>query len=203
MVWSIAASCSSRSESNYSKNPYFYPDSIELERKEKDVYLREGEMSPLKVEDKTLFQGLSYFPPDERFVVKARFEALPETDTLILQTSDRDQRPMLRAGYLYFALGKDTCRLTALRAIGVEGRMQRELFVPFKDATNGTDTYRAGRYVNVRIPASGQPYIVDFNRAFNPYCAYNEEYSCPLVPLENVLPVRIEAGEKIFFRPRP
>lgn len=181
---------------------YFQPDTILLERKEKDLYWREGEASPLKAEDKALFQGLVYFAPNQQYCVEARFEGLLRQDTVRLQTSDNELRTMLRAGYLHFAIGKDSCRLTAFRYTGVEGRMQQGYFVPFKDATNGTDTYRPGRYVDVRIPIAGEPYIIDFNRAFNPYCNYNEDYSCPLVPQENILSVRIEAGEKIFFHPR-
>jgi uncharacterized protein (DUF1684 family) len=188
------------------KNRYFQPDSIALERKAKDQYWREGDASPLRAEDKALFQGLAYFPMSGDYCVQARFEAFAVQDTVRLQTSDNELRTMLRAGYLYFLLGKssakDSCRLTAYRYTGVEAKMQRGYFVPFKDATNGTDTYRPGRYVDVEIPRTGEPFVVDFNRAFNPYCNYNEDYSCPLVPQENILPVRIEAGEKVFFHPR-
>lgn len=196
------ASCQPHNAPSRSTNPYFQPDTILLERKEKDIYWREGDASPLKPEDKALFQGLSYFTPNELYCVEARFEELSRQDTVRLQTSDNEIRTMLRAGYLHFLIGKDSCRLTAFRYTGVEGRMQQGYFVPFKDATNGTDTYRPGRYVDVQIPSKGNPYIVDFNRAFNPYCNYNEDYSCPLVPQENILVVRIEAGEKIFFHPR-
>ena len=185
-----------------SKNPLFHQDSILLERKAKDVYWREGEASPLRAEDKALFQGLSYFAPDPDYCLPARFEAFPNQDTVRILTNDNEVRLMLRAGRIHFAIGKDSCRLTAYRYTGLEGKMQRGYFVPFKDATNGTDTYRPGRYVDVETPSADFPYVLDFNRAFNPYCNYNDEYSCPLVPAENILAVRIEAGEKIFFHPR-
>ncbi|MCU0427307.1 MAG: DUF1684 domain-containing protein [Candidatus Kapabacteria bacterium] len=198
----VVAACERQNKPQSSINPYFKPDTILLERKEKDTYWREGEASPLKAEDKALFQGLTYFAPNERYCVEARFEALLQQDTVRLQTSDNELRTMLRAGYFYFRIGEDSCRLTAFRYTGVEGKMQHGYFVPFKDATNGTDTYRPGRYIDVAVPLGNTPYILDFNRAFNPYCNYNEDYSCPLVPQENILAVRIEAGEKVFFHPR-
>ncbi len=193
-------SCGRSQEST--KNPYFHQDSVLLERKAKDMYWREGEASPLPAADKSLFQGLSYFAPSADYCLLARFEAFPNQDTVRILTNDNEVRLMLRAGRIHFVIGKDSCRLTAYRYTGLEGKMQRGYFVPFKDATNGTDTYRPGRYVDVEIPSAGLPYILDFNRAFNPYCNYNDEYSCPLVPAENILTVRIEAGEKIFFHPR-
>lgn len=184
-------------------NVYFNADSVQAVRQAKDRYWREGEASPLKAEDKALFQGLAYFPPTADFCVPARFEEFAEADTARLQTSDNELRPMVRAGRFHFRAGGDSCVLTAYRYVGVEGKMQTGYFVPFKDATNGTDTYRLGRYLDVAPPrAPNEPYILDFNYAFNPYCNYNEDYSCPLTPRENILTVAIEAGEKIFFRPR-
>ncbi len=184
------------------KNPYFQPDSIVQERVAKDRYWREGEASPLRAEDKALFQGLSYFPPNPEYCIVARFESLPTQDTVRILTNDNEVRLMLRVGRLHFIVGKDSCHLTAYRYTGLEGKMQRGYFVPFKDATNGTDSYRPGRFLDVDIPRANEPFILDFNRAFNPYCNYNEDYSCPLVPQENTLAVRIEAGEKVFFHPR-
>jgi hypothetical protein len=185
-----------------SKKAYFQPDSIAQERKAKDQYWREGETSPLRAEDKALFQGLTYFPPNADYCIVARFEGFPSQDTVRILTNDNEVRLMLRTGRLHFTIGKDSCHLTAFRYTGVEGKMQRGYFVPFKDATNGTDTYRPGRFIDVDIPRPNDSLVVDFNRAFNPYCNYNEEYSCPLVPQENILAVRIEAGEKVFFHPR-
>jgi uncharacterized protein len=184
-----------------STNAYFQPDSIVAQRLEKDKYWREGETSPLVKDDKELFQGLTYFPPSEPYCVVARFEVFLKADTVRVQTSDNETRDMLRSGRAYFLIGKDSCALTAYRYTGIEGKMQQGYFVPFKDASNGTDTYRPGRYVE-GIPLGANGILLDFNRAYNPYCNYNEQFSCPLVPRENVLAVKIEAGEKIFFHPR-
>ncbi|MBD1207222.1 MAG: DUF1684 domain-containing protein [Ignavibacteria bacterium] len=196
----VLASCKGSEPSG--KNPYFQPDSIAQERVAKDRYWREGENSPLRKEDKALFQGLAYFAPNPEYCIAARFESLPTQDTVRILTNDNEVRLMLRVGRLHFVVGKDSCHLTAYRYTGLEGKMQRGYFVPFKDATNGTDSYRPGRFLDVEIPRANKPFILDFNRAFNPYCNYNEEYSCPLVPQENILAVRIEAGEKVFFHPR-
>ena len=200
---SLALSCDRPAARTAAANAYFNPDSVQSVRQAKDRYWREGESSPLKAEDKALFQGLTYFPPSADFCVSARFEEFAHADTARLQTSDNELRPMLRAGRLHFSVRGDSCVLTAYRYVGMEGKMQTGYFVPFKDATNGTDTYRAGRYLDVAPPRSaGEPYILDFNYAFTPYCNYNDDYSCPLTPRENILTVAIEAGEKIFFRPR-
>lgn len=186
---------------NTAQNQYFQPDSILAERVAKDTFWREGETSPLTPTDKELFQGLSYFAPREEFCVVARLELAPKTDTVQMQTSDNELRTMIRSGRAYFLLGKDSCALSVYRYTGIEGKMQQGYFVPFKDATNGTDTYRPGRYVE-GIPIRASEVLLDFNRAYNPYCNYNEQYSCPLVPRENVLPISILAGEKIYFHPR-
>jgi uncharacterized protein len=200
----FCASCTKNRPAS-STNTYFQPDSIAALRIEKDKYWREGESSPLTKNDKELFQGLTYFPPSESYCVIARFEVFATADTVRLQTSDNEVRDMLRSGRAYFVIGKDSCALTAYRYTGIEGKMQQGYFVPFKDATNGTDTYRPGRYVEgVALAASqgANGLLLDFNRAYNPYCNYNEQFSCPLVPQENVLVAKIEAGEKIFFHPR-
>jgi uncharacterized protein len=201
------ASCG-KTEPTGSKS-YFHADSIAGERKEKDAYFREGEGSPLTAEDKRLFQGLTYFLPSEMYCVLARFERFVKADTVTLQSTDsNDPRRMLRVGILHFVLestitrSKDSCRLTAYRYTGIEAKMQRGYFVPFKDATNGTDSYRPGRYLDIPAASNDAAFVVDFNRAYNPFCNYNEQFSCPIVPQENVLAVKIEAGEKVFFHSR-
>ncbi len=207
IAWCIVlfgSSACKKNEGNASQsihNQYFQPDSILAERVAKDTFWREGETSPLPAKDKELFQGLQYFPPSAELCVLARLELSPKPDTVQMQTSDNELRTMLRSGRVFFAIGKDSCALAVYRYTGIEGKMQQGYFIPFKDATNGTDTYRPGRYVE-GVPLGAASILLDFNRAYNPYCNYNEEYSCPLVPRENIVPVKIEAGEKIYFHPR-
>lgn len=203
LVGVLMVSCNKKqdSSSEATTNAYFQPDSILAERQQKDRFWKEGETSPLTQADKDLFQGLTYFAPSSQYCILARLEIYPKPDTVRVQTSDNELRTMLRSGRAYFLLGKDSCVLTVYRYTGIEGKMQQGYFVPFKDATNGVDTYRPGRYVE-GIPIGANGLLLDFNRAYNPYCNYNDQYSCPLVPRENTLSVKIEAGEKIFFHAR-
>jgi hypothetical protein len=101
---------------------------------------------------------------------------------------------MIRYGKLNFQIAESkSLELTAYKELD---NQQDQLFVPFKDKTSGFTTYQAGRYLEISEPDEQQMCIIDFNRAYNPYCAYNAEYSCPLIPSENILPVFIKAGEK-------
>jgi uncharacterized protein len=196
----VLLSCT-KEQPKTSTNPYFQADSILRERAAKDTFWREGETSPLPTEDKALFQGLTYFPPNQTYCVVAELRLSAKPDTVQMQTSDNEIRTMLRSGTAHFVIGKDSCALAVYRYTGIEGKMQQGYFVPFKDATNGTDTYRPGRYVE-GVPLGAKQVLLDFNRAYSPYCNYNELYSCPLVPRENTLTFAIEAGEKIYFHPR-
>ena len=110
-----------------------------------------------------------------------------------IQTSDARHRPAQRLGRLRFVIDGRELALIAYR-VGSSG--SDPLFVPFRDATSGRETYGAGRYLDIRVEADGS-YVVDFNFAYNPYCAYSDAYSCPLPPAENWLSVRIEAGERM------
>lgn len=101
---------------------------------------------------------------------------------------------MLRYGQFHFTVDGKECVLTAYQSAD----HPEHLFLPFKDATNGTETYGAGRYIDVSAqPDASVHYVIDFNLAYNPYCAYNPAYSCPVVPRENFLTVPIRAGERV------
>lgn len=142
------------------------------------------------------FAGLSYFEPDERY----RFEverALPyggsDPVEFEMTTSDGKVRTAFRVATLPFELDGQALRVHAYR---FAGSPQGALFVPFRDATSGTETYGAARYLDLEVEEDGVV-VLDFNLAYHPYCAYNEAYSCPLPPAENRLAVRIEAGERL------
>jgi uncharacterized protein (DUF1684 family) len=156
-------------------------------RAQRDQEFRTHYASPIPEDHQ--FNGLRYFDPDSDWVLAGRFtpaEGRVEIGSSAGGTSGYDL-----AGYLDLPIGADTHRLIVLH--GEEG----ELFVSFRDATAGDSTYGGGRYVSVALTDAGQA-IVDFNRAFNPYCAYDEEFSCPLPPSENRLPFQIPAGEKAY-----
>lgn len=173
--------------------PVDYATRIAGEREAKDQMFRQvgGPNSPIRPGELDKFVPLSYFPIDESYAVPAQLEPSSERVVITMPTSTGTLREVDRVGTLRFNLKGQPLKLTAFREKG-----QRQLFVPFSDLTSGTETYQAGRYMNLDPTPSGI-YIVDFNVAYNPYCYYNAEYDCPLPPAENRLPVPIRAGERM------
>lgn len=147
--------------------------------------------SPVKPEDIDKFLPLSYFAIDETYAVPAQLEPAAGRVGITMPTSTGTLRQVELVGTLKFNVKGQALRLTAFLESG-----SRQLFVPFSDLTSGTETYQAGRYMNLDPSPSGI-YIVDFNVAYNPYCYYNAEYECPLPPKENRLTVPIRAGERL------
>ncbi len=155
-------------------------------RQRKDDFFRTDPASPVEG-----FAGLRYFPVSPTFVFTPRLEPLT-SEPLELVTSVGDTQTYLRYGRVSFTVAGESCTLTLFVQAGDSGRF----FVPFKDATNGRETYPAGRYLDP--PFSEGKVRLDFNTAYNPYCAYSERYRCPLPPAENRLTVAIRAGEKTY-----
>jgi hypothetical protein len=169
-----------------------YPTRIAGERQQKDEMFRNDRRnSPLKPADIDKFLPLSYFPIDESYAVPAQLEPASERVPITMPTSTGKLRNVELVGTLKFNLRGQPLKLTAFLEEG-----SRSLFVPFSDLTSGTETYQAGRYMNLDPSPSGI-YIVDFNIAYNPYCYYNAEYDCPLPPAGNRLTVPIRAGERM------
>jgi uncharacterized protein len=141
------------------------------------------------------FLPLSYFPIDPVFAVPAAFRENPpgQRPRVEMQTSTHESRQMELLGVLEFTLHGQALRLSAFREVG---EPDDRLFVPFTDLTSGTETYRAGRYLDIARSRTSV-YVVDFNLAYNPYCYYNATYDCPYPPKDNRLQVAIRAGEKI------
>ena len=169
-----------------------YPDKIAAERAGKDdMFRNDPKESPIKPGEMDQFVPLSYFPIDESYAVPAQLQPATERVTAQMPTSTGTVREMTRLGTLVFTLKGQPLKLAAF----AEGNSPR-LFVPFSDLTSGTETYQAGRYMNLDPTPTGI-YIVDFNIAYQPYCYYNAEYECPLPPRENRLAVPIRAGERL------
>jgi uncharacterized protein (DUF1684 family) len=169
-----------------------YPTKIANQRTQKDEFLRKSpEIIPVADHDK--FLPLSYFPIDESYAVPAQLQPAEERVRMQVPTSTGKLREMERVGFLLFTLKGQPLKLSALIEAG--SRVQR-LSVMFSDLTSGTETYQAGRYMELDPTPTGL-YIVDFNDAFHPYCYYNPEYDCPYPPPENRLKVPIRAGEKL------
>ena len=172
-----------------------YLQEIRSARAAKDAMLGSAADSPILPADRQQFLPLAYFEPDPSYAVPAVFEpAPPEARTRVEMLTSTDQRRLMeRLGSLRFSIGGQALQLTAF----VEaGQPPDRLFVPFTDGTTGAETYRAGRYLDITPTATGI-YVVDFTRAYNPYCYYNPSYDCPFPPRENRLPIAIRAGERI------
>lgn len=170
-------------------------------RQGKDADFKESLDSPIPAPERLGFSGLRYFPPDPALRVEATVESLAGGRPFIMQTSDDDEREYERHALLRFTLDGQEYHLTAYRTPDADE--DESLFVPFRDAQAGKETYGAGRYLEVAPPhthgGDEAPHVIlDFNLAYNPYCAYNPGYSCPLPPAENTLPIAIRAGEMAY-----
>lgn len=162
---------------------------------ELDSSYADPEESPLLPEDLTEFNGHNYFPIDTNWMITAKVILTPDSTPFEMATTT-ERRPIYRQfAWLEFEHVDTTLRLAVyqnLRLIEIE-KYKDYLFLPFGDATNGSASYGGGRYLDLRIPEGDSIYI-DFNQCYNPYCAYNGRYSCPRIPLVNLLPIPITAG---------
>jgi uncharacterized protein (DUF1684 family) len=173
-------------------------DPILQERSLKDAAFKSEEGSPILPQDKPGFVKLEYYPIDPSLRFSAVLHRYPIPKQIRLGTNTGEIRSGLRYGYFDFQAGGQACRLQVYR-LEDAAEHGASLFVPFRDATSGQETYAAGRYIDLKENTSGV-YGLDFNRAYNPYCAYNSEFSCPIPPAENTLTVPIRAGEKKFSK---
>lgn len=162
-------------------------------RKAKDDFFKHHFQSPLSAEQKKNFAGLNYFPENDalRFVLPLERYAQPEHAQM--QTSKGDVRDYLKVGQIRFPVNAQEVALQVYESEDNPG----EYFLPFVDATAPHETYGGGRYLEPEMVEQGR-LLVDFNLAYNPWCVYGEQWSCPFPPAENHLQVRIEAGEKNF-----
>jgi uncharacterized protein len=171
-----------------------YSQQIIRERRATHDFMLTSDESPIEEAEKAKFEGLDYYPVDPGYRIKARFTPIKEKDVLVIPTSTGEEERYIKAGYANFSLQGKGQSLLLLKA---ENTNKNELFLAFADETSGTETYGGGRYINIPAPKSST-IVIDFNLAYNPYCAYNANFSCPLPPKENLLTVPIPAGEKVF-----
>lgn len=177
-------------------SPEAYASAIEAERQKKDDYMRNDDQSPLYAK-RDSFPGLKYFPPDLSFTFLARLEPVTNKQVRVLQTSTGEQARYLDYAWAVFEKEGKEYRLLILEIMEM-GPNRGKLFLAFADETSARETYGGGRYLDLKKVPAATTLELDFNKAYNPYCAYNEAYSCPLPPKENVLPLAIRAGEKSF-----
>ena len=167
---------------------------IEETRAVIERFMRESDKSPIPESKRSTLLPLRYYPPDPRFSVPAALRLADPADRPVAEmpTSTGTVMRYQRVGILEFTFEGQPLSLAAFVPEGT--RSISELFVPFADETTGKDTYSAGRYLNL-TPTSSGTYTIDFNLAYNPYCAYNKEYECPYPPPSNRLKLAIHAGE--------
>ena len=188
----IASACSAgappppESEGDYVKR-------VEVERAAKDQAFRDQPNQPVPPEKAKEFLPLTYFPVDSEYVVPASLKPAEERTVVEMPTSTGKIRKQQRVGVLEFTLKGQPFNLGAFVEAGAD---VNRLFVPFSDMTSGTETYSAGRYLELDRTSTGV-YTIDFNKAYNPYCYYNADFDCPYPPRESRLPLPIRAGERV------
>jgi uncharacterized protein (DUF1684 family) len=162
---------------------------LEQFREEKDYFFKTDRQSPLTREQRAKFTGLNYFPENPALRLEVTVDEFPEKQEIEMQTSTGDVQKYKRFGRFKFNVDGQEAELT----LYWDGNY---FFLPFVDSLAGQETYGAGRYLEPER-LNGNRFLVDFNLAYNPYCAYNEAWSCPLTPFENRLKVPVRAGEKM------
>ena len=160
-------------------------------RFDKDISFREGNQSPLTSDQKRSFTGLNYFPENEALRMEVFLDRYAKSEIVEMTTSTGATREYSLVGEIVFTYQEVNCSLEVFED-------DYGFFIPFKDLTAPDETYGGGRYLEPQEIRSDILYV-DFNLAYNPYCAYNDIWSCPLPPKNNFLSVAIDAGEKNFI----
>ena len=173
-----------------------YREALKKEREEKELYMKGSDESPF-AESYDAYSGLKYYEPDMRFRIVAQLTEIKDRKAIILQTSDGKEQHYVEYAYADFDFGGFHNKLLILESMDV-GPLKGRLFLAFGDETSAGETYGAGRYLDVAKQPGATTILLDFNKAYNPYCAYSEKFSCPLPPPENLLEIAVKAGEKNY-----
>lgn len=159
-------------------------------RKAKDHFFKVSPNSPLEPSQQQAFSGIPYYDEDPDLRYELNVEKFNSKETVNIQTSTDEYAEYISWGKISFSLHGEECTLTLFKQKGTEG-----FFLPFADGTTRIETYSSGRYLDVNVLANGQ-ILLDFNLAYNPNCAYNQQWSCPITPPENRIKPPVRAGEK-------
>ncbi len=165
------------------------------------AYLHEFESNPKSPLEKQDLASLRFYEPDARYAIKCQFNRTPDAEPFEMATYSGITKPFVQFGIATFTWEGQTINISLYRSLGQTLPQYRDLlFLPFKDLTNNVDTYGGGRYIDLRIgEIVDNQVLIDFNKAYNPYCAFSEGYNCPVPPFENHLELVIEAGEKMYL----
>ena len=177
-------------------SPEDYTNEIDRERKEKDLFMKNEKDSPFAGSGER-FEGLRYFSPDLKYRINAKLIPIEEKKVITLPTSDGQEKRYLEYARAEFDLEGMANQLVILE-ITDPGPYRGTLFLAFADETSAGETYGAGRYLDLKKTPGATTMVLDFNKAYNPYCAYSNNFSCPFPPKDNVLKVSINAGEKSY-----
>jgi uncharacterized protein (DUF1684 family) len=170
---------------------------LNMERKQKDTFFSIHPNSPVPPEDRVTFKGLDYYPPNPAYRLMLELHEYDEKENVIMMYTKGEEKEFLRWGEFRFKIGNKDQTLQTFKS----SLYDKSLFIPFRDSTSGKETYGAGRYIDLQPEESlseDGKWILDFNRAYNPWCAYSEKYTCPFVPPENWLQIPIPVGEKKY-----
>ena len=167
-------------------------------RKELNLEFSDMSRSPLSARERASFKGLQFYEIDPTYRVMASLEVVSGSEFKKMKTSTSRMTSMRVYGILVFELKGKTFRVPVYQSESLltTPGYKDYLFFPFTDLTTGDETYGGGRYIDLTIPRKGNVLVLDFNKAYNPTCAYNPNFSCPFVPLENSLDIAIKAGVK-------
>jgi uncharacterized protein (DUF1684 family) len=182
----------------FAQNQFSF-SAVERFQNELNAEYADAKTSPLLPDDLKVFKSLDFYPANEKFFVVAKFIRTENELPFEMKTST-DRKPVyVKYGEAHFNIDGQFFKLNIYRNIELSKKEQYKdyLFLPFSDLTCGSESYIGGKYIDLKIP-QGDSIVIDFNRSYNPYCAYSPKYSCPKVPLENDLKIEIRAGVKKF-----
>jgi|AntRauTorcE11897_2_1112592.scaffolds.fasta_scaffold13748_3 uncharacterized protein (DUF1684 family) len=176
-------------------------EEVKVFQNELNEKFADSERSPLKASDRKSFEGLDFYKADDRYRVRAEFVRTIGEEPFEMPTTTSRMANYVKYGELHFDLGGHRYVLSVFQNLDAteDGEKPESLFLPFTDATNGESTYGGGRYIDLPVPQK-DVVILDFNKAYNPYCAYNDRYSCPIPPKSNDVDLKVRAGVKAFAK---
>ena len=183
------------------ENKKRYDKNLTPFQKEMNEFFKDASISPLKEKDLKTFKGLDFFVFDSSYVVNAALTRTPDEKSFKMKTTTDKLPEYVKYGIVTFDLFGKSYSLNIYKNLeGINKEGYRDyLFLPFLDDTNGFESYGGGRYIDLDVTEEDN-FVIDFNSAYNPYCVYDEKYSCPIVPRENYLPLEINAGVKAFLK---
>lgn len=186
ILFVLCASCEKKRIHNIHLNEF---------QKQLNASFKDATTTPFNNSDLKKFRGLDFFQIDSNYIVKAEIMLINNAKKIKLNTSTGSKLNVIKFAELIFIINTQEYKLSAFKYVDSNDYPPNHLFVPFLDKTNGDETYGGGRYLDLFQDSTGK-ITIDFNNSYNPLCAYNESYSCPIVPKENFLDISVKAGVK-------